>query len=133
MATKLVNLTPHALVVYDESGKTPLATLEVAGKMARVKTLALDDGVVEIDGRTVPVVATTFGEVEDLPDPKPDTTYVVSILVVQALRGRRSDVVAPDTGPASVVRDGAGQILGVRLGKSFRWKGIVTRNFLEEW
>ena len=109
----IINLTPHELTLIGEAEKI-IGRIAPTGQVARVKTLATEVGQVVVDGHTVPIVATTYGEVENLPEPQEDTTYVVSILVVQALGGRRSDVVAPDTGPQSVVRDALGQIKGVR-------------------
>jgi len=117
MATKIVNLTPHELVLMDETGENEIAHIPVAGEAARVGTRATKIGQVEIDGHDVPVVETTFGETENLPEPLDDTTYVVSIIVLQAVRGVRKDVVAPDTGPSAVrFADGPqkGQIKGVR-------------------
>ena len=113
----LVNLTPHVLVVYDEDGEKELARIPVAGEAARVETRATKIGEVEIDGVSIPVVSTEFGEVKNLPDPKDGVTYVTSIIVAQAIRGLRDDVVAPDTGPTAVrFADGPnkGQIKGVR-------------------
>ena len=53
--------------------------------------------------------------IEDLPEPAPYTLYVASSLVAQAAaRYGRIDVLAPDTGPESAVRDETGQITGVR-------------------
>lgn len=117
MATKMVNLTPHELVLMDESGENEVARIPVAGEAARVETRATQTGTVEIDGVSVPIVSTEFGEVKNLPDPQDGTTYVVSIIVVQAVRGLRDDVVAPDTGPSAFrFTDGPqkGQIKGVR-------------------
>ena len=114
MVTKIVNLTPHDLVVYDEMGEEEITRLPRAGEMARVETQAKEVGEFSINGHSVPLVETSFGDVVNLPEEKDGTIYVVSILVVQAVRDLRDDVVAPDTGPASVVRDDGGNILGVR-------------------
>ena len=114
MATIMVNLTPHDLVVYDEMGEEEIASLPRAGEMARVETQAKEVGEFSLNGHNVPLVETSFGDVVNLPEEKDGTIYVVSVIVVQAVRGKRDDVVAPDTGPASVVRDDAGNIMGVR-------------------
>lgn len=115
--TMLINLTPHVLTLYDESGQKEFSRIAPAGQVARVKTTATIVGKVSIDGIEVPVVETNYGAIENLPDSKLDTIYIVSILVIAALRQQgisRNDVVAPDTGPESVVRDAEGRILGVR-------------------
>jgi len=112
----IINLTPHALGVYDAEGKNLIATIPSSG-MVRVNTSAVEAGVVEIDGNSVPVVETTYGTVDGLPAAKEGTIYVVSVLVIAALKAAnidRSDVVSPDTGSGSVVRDGEGKILGVK-------------------
>ncbi|MEM2991102.1 MAG: hypothetical protein QXQ02_07975, partial [Halobacteria archaeon] len=62
----------------------------------------------------IPVVKTTYGEVLDLPEPEPGVFYIVSGVVLSAVGDSRQDLLAPDTGPASVVRDGDGKIVGVR-------------------
>lgn len=112
---KFVNLTPHALGICDPEGKL-IASIPSVGS-ARVKTSATEVAKVEIEGTEVSVVETSYGEVEGLPEPIEGTMYIVSILVVSALKALgidRSDVVAPDTGPASVVRDEGGNIVGVK-------------------
>jgi len=68
---------------------------------------------VTVDGISVPVNQTRFGEVFDLPDPQPDTIFVVSALVAQAVPDRE-DVFFPD----DIVRDANGNVIGCRaLGK----------------
>ena len=108
------NLTPHDLVVYDEAGEKEIARLPRTGEVARVNTEATQIGEISIDGHSVPVVETTFGDVVNLPEPYDGVMYVISIIVLQAVRGLRDDVVVPDTGSESVVRDADGNILGVR-------------------
>ena len=109
---KIVNLTPHTLTVVDDSGNTVLSVAP-SGNVARVTTQQTVVGnVAGID-----IVRTVFGDVDGLPAPQPDTVYVVSTLVLQALKANgvdRDDVVAPDTSPASVVRNADGQIVGVK-------------------
>ena len=106
-----INLTPHPVSLYRD--EELVATFPPSGKVARVRTVTRDAG----RHLLVPVVEQTAGEVEGLPDPDGETIYIVSLFVRQALRGR-TDVVAPDTGPESVVRDADGRIIGVR-----RWIG----------
>jgi len=106
---KVINLTPHDVVIVDDSGKEIKRYL-ASGQVARVNTQAEPIG--EIDG--IQVVRTKYGDVDGLPDKQPDTVYLVSLVVAQALRGSRTDVYVPDTGPGSVVRDDKGQIIGVK-------------------
>jgi hypothetical protein len=52
---------------------------------------------------------TRFGEVFDLPDPQPDTIFVVSALVAQAVPERQDVVIVDDA-----IRDDQGRIIGAR-------------------
>ena len=104
---KLVNLTPHKLNIVTDNGNIEI---EPSGTIARVKPTTVRIGTVN----GIDVVKTTFGEVEGLPSPEKDTVYIVSTLVLNALKGSRPDVVAPDTGPESAIRDESGRIVGIR-------------------
>lgn len=106
----IINLTPHDVHVYDAEGKRIIRTYPASGIVARVKSSTEIVG--EVDG--IPVARTAFGEIEGLPDPQSDTKYIASLLVLQAAAGKRDDLIGPDTGPGSVVRDESGQIVGVR-------------------
>lgn len=96
---KYVNLTPHAIVMND--GRV----FEASGTIARVSssfTAVVDD-----------VCETVFGAVQDLPAPQDGIRYIVSGMVLAALKGSRLDVVAPATGHPSAVRNEKGHILSV--------------------
>lgn len=107
--TTVINLTPHAVRVIGDSGGI-VAEFPASGTVARVNSSA--EALPSVNG--IPVVRTVYCDIDGLPDPQPNTVYIVSIVVAQALGSPRSDVYVPDTGPASVVRDGNGQIVGVR-------------------
>ena len=99
---KIINLTPHAVVITDG------LTFPPSGKVARVSVQQVDDG--DING--VPVKKQTFGDIVDLPDPADDTIYIVSALVLSAAKAAgRTDCVAPNT--AQAVRNDAGHIVSV--------------------
>jgi len=104
------NLTPHKIVVYDSSGERVVLEVEPSDTVARVTPK--QEELFRIG--SVPVAKTEFGEVEGLPEPKKCTAYVVSTLVLNALKGKRPDVVAPDTSPQSVIRDEEGRIKGIK-------------------
>ena len=109
---KFINLTPHTVNVVDADGNIILSVAP-SGAVARVTTQQTVVG--NVGG--VDVVRTVFGDVDGLPDPQPDTVYIVSTLALQSLKENgidRDDVVAPDTSPASVVRNADGQIIGVK-------------------
>lgn len=92
MAKTFINLTPHALKI--NSGEV----LPASGTIARVKAFFSD---FDADG----ICRQQFGEVEGLPAAEKDTIYIVSALVLAALKGSRGDVVAPATGHPAVVRE----------------------------
>lgn len=92
-----VNLTPHVIRLNDGREFPPVAP---AARVAQTQT--------EFDENLVCEVK--FGEIENLPEPKPETMYIVSILVANA--AKRSDVVAPASGHPAVVRKD-GQICSV--------------------
>ena len=103
---QLVNLTPHKITIINADGGV---THEIApsGVIARAASTVVDDGTV--DG--VPIVRTTFGQVEGLPEPSSETMYIVSSLTVSAARrsGRTTDDLLI---PGRMVRDEDGVILG---------------------
>lgn len=115
MKTTMRNLTPHPITfsaVID--GEPRMITLNPEPALCRVETeshiAAMIDGV-------VPIQCQTYGEIRNLPDPQPNTVYVVSGLVLHALRIRgdkRTDVIAPATGPRdNALRNAAGHTIAV--------------------
>jgi hypothetical protein len=107
---KLVNLTPHEVVVLDANNV--VLRVPPSGQVARVAVK--EELVGTVNG--VPVYRTTYGAIEGLPEPEQGTIYIVSLLVLQAMAGKRSDLVAPNTSPTPLgaVRDAQGRIIGVR-------------------
>jgi hypothetical protein len=108
---KLVNLTPHPITIV--VGDRKLVLPPSGGQVARVGQTYRDLGALGLEDLNVPVVATTYGDINGLPDPEPGVFYVVSALVAQAAWATgRLDVLAPDTG-AGAIRDEEGRIVGV--------------------
>ncbi len=108
---KLVNLTPHPLHFFAGDGCE--LVFEPAGSPARVEqTRALVLDLVTSDGHNAPVTQSSFGEVTGLPEPQPNTFYVVSLITAQALKaiGRTDDILIVD----AAVRDEQGHIVGCR-------------------
>lgn len=110
---RIINLTPHRVVVCSSDGR-PVRTYEPSGSVVRLRTLATPAG--ELLG--VPLVRLAHGAPEGLPgDLQPGDVLIVSTLalgpVAEAVPSGVT-VVAPDTGPESVVRDADGRIVGVR-------------------
>jgi hypothetical protein len=101
--TKLINLTPHAINLCST---LPATTIPSSG-VARVSVTHSEFGKASFEGGSVPLVCGNYGEVTGLPDPAPDTLYIVSAMVRAALPARM-DLASP----ARLVRDDAGTVIG---------------------
>jgi len=96
---KFVNLTPHDIVLASGENNAKRMTIPASGIVARVSSTP---GAAEtIDGVPVPVMGRqTWGSVEGLPDPVPNTLYIVSgVVLARPECQSRMDVVGPGTGP----------------------------------
>ena len=93
-----MNLTPHTIRISTANGEIELASAGVA------RVTVTDAVIGTVDG--IDLVAGTAGAVTGLPDQVEGTFLVVSAMVLSALGGTRPDVVAPDTGPTAIRRDG---------------------------
>jgi len=104
-----INCTPHAVTVKipEMVGGNPY-TYEPSGTIPRCATVREEVGLCG----PFRLVRQTMGQVTGLPEPQPDTIYIVSGMVLSALNGSRPDVVAPDTG-ADAMREN-GQIVAVK-------------------
>jgi len=102
---RLVNLTPHAVVLHRADGTTE--SIPPSGTVARVTQVATRVG--SVSG--VPVVTTRPGPVTGLPDFEVDdgAGYIVSALVRIALPDR-IDLFSP----SELVRDITGAVVGCR-------------------
>ena len=105
----IVNLTPHALNLMPEGPDGLTVTIPPSGLVARCATSRVQVGTVTMDGIAIPVNRTQFGAVTGLPDPQPDTIYIVSAVVAQAVPERLDVVIVDDA-----VRDDQGRIIGAR-------------------
>ena len=105
----IINLTAHTINVFSEEKEIAFPSQG----LARVKTEEKEVG--KING--IPVVKTVYTTVEGLPDMQEDTVYLVSTLVLQALKANgvcRPDCLAPNTGLSGAIRDDQGRIIGVK-------------------
>ena len=105
----IVNLTPHALNFMPQGPDGPVVTIPPSGQAARCVVNRVQVDTVTVNGITVPVNQTKFGEVSNLPDPRPNTIYVVSALVAKAVPDRQDVFIVDDA-----VRDDQGCIIGAR-------------------
>jgi len=108
----LENCTPHEIIIVIDN-QEPIV-IPPSGIIPRVKSVVTNLGTINC----IPVVRTELGEVENMPNPKPNTIFIVSSFVAQALT-HRSDVVSPDTSPSSVIRDENGVIQGIKRLQQF--------------
>ena len=102
--TKIINLTPHAINFLDGNNSV-LATVEPSGVVARAAQTR--ERVSEVNG--IVVNQCSYGAVTGLPDPQPETIYLVSALTAQACRDRNDVFITDDA-----VRNESGQIIGCR-------------------
>ncbi len=107
----LINRTPHAVTILING---EAITLPPSGVVARA--LSTPQVVTEsIEGLPC-VTSPEFSGAENIEGKEP---ILVSALVAPIAAKVRSNVFSPDTGPASVVRNERGEIIGVR--RLIRW------------
>ena len=106
-----INATPHAINVIAENGD--MVTIPPSGILPRVDTATTKLGTRGDAVHQFPIALRKQGEVVGLPKEEvgSDNVYIVSAMVMSALRGTRRDVVAPDTGPTAIRENG--QIVAV--------------------
>jgi hypothetical protein len=105
--TTFINLTPHAVMLYDASKTTILATYPSVGSLRLGETIVASQSITPI----VQVVIKGYSADSPVPKPKADTYYIVSPMISDHYK--RIDFIYPDTGPDSVVRTKEGVIIGV--------------------
>ena len=104
---KVINATPHEINLANQEGEV-VKTYSPSGLVVRVETRSVV--VDNLDG--FPVTASEFGEVKGLPDQEEGTVYIVSLLVANALKGKRNDIVSPLTDGSAIRKDG--QVIAVK-------------------
>ena len=88
MSTQILNLTPHEINIGT-------ASIKPFGVVARVYVESISDGeFTTASGTTIPISHSYYGDVENLPNPMPNTIYIVSALVASRVP-TRSDVFYP--------------------------------------
>lgn len=99
---KIVNLTPHELIAFDSEDKE-IMRLSSSGI---VRLEEERERIGEING--IPLYNIKYVESKGLPEPKKNTLFFVSKVVVQA-NPNRDDLIVP----CEFVRDGDGRIKGL--------------------
>ena len=100
----IINLTPHAINFVREDSSV-LTIIEPRVTIARGSQSR--ERVSEVNG--IVVNQCSYGAVTGLPDPQPETIYLVSALTAQACRDRNDVFITDDA-----VRNESGQIIGCR-------------------
>lgn len=105
----VINLTPYDVtVVCGDINKT----YEKSGQVARLgQTQPIRVGMVA--GIDILKLKSGFGPTEGLPEPIPETLFIVATVVAQANPHRR-DLISPDTSPAGAIRDDDGRLVGTK-------------------
>lgn len=120
---RIVNLTPHAIVLRTGEGPETDVTIPPSGTVARVNQGEARPYLGYM-GCPVPVYRQgPFAAIEGLPDYEDGTLLIVSGMVASALKeyearhrneAYRTDVVAPGTGPTDgAIRNDKGHIVAV--------------------
>lgn len=94
--SKIVNLTSHTIVICTEDGS--FIELKPSGKIARIKQEFQRVGVVTNQGKDVEIFSSGQWSISDLPDPEPNTIYVVSgvtAYIIHEIFPDRHDVMRP--------------------------------------
>ena len=100
---ELVNCTPHAITII----KGGAQNIEVPRSVNVARCSEARSQLALVQG--IPIYATQFGAIENLPEPVENTWFIVSRVVAQAAQ-TRNDLLVPD----SLVRSATGGILGCR-------------------
>ncbi len=109
----IINLTPHTINVVDGVDGETIHQIPASGQVARVAATPVIQGTLGLPGGIVlPVVSTSYGDVEGIPAPGGEK-FIVSSMVLDRLPVEyRGQAFAPDTGPTALRKDG--QIVAVR-------------------
>lgn len=104
---KVVNLTPHTITYQADNGNT--TEYPASGSTCRVSSTTTEvESILTIGA----CQSTEYHGIAGLPGPEDDTIYLVSVMCLPYLGGRK-DVVAPATGPNDgCIREG-GRIMAV--------------------
>lgn len=96
-----VNLTDHEIYELDSGLRLAPADKAIRAQCRTARTVR--DGITYHSSDVVRLSS-------PLPDPQPDTVYIISALALNGVPAHRTDVVAPK----QVVRDSNGTIIGCR-------------------
>lgn len=91
---KIINLTPHEVVIQPSINKPPLVTFPPSGEIARcIYKTHVEERIRDAEsGVVISLTHTRYTEVNGLPDPQPYTLYIVSDIVAKQMAHIRDDL-----------------------------------------
>lgn len=101
---EFINLTPHDVRIMSE-GKEEVF-IPASGQCARCEVKEELCGYID----NIAIYHTSYGKVQDLPEPKEGVYYLVSTIVAKACKGQRDDLLVP----FDFIRDESGNIIGCK-------------------
>jgi hypothetical protein len=108
LTCRLVNLTPHTIHLLTANG-SPIAEIPATPQPARCAEHTTRTGWLQVNHHPVPLLQTAYGAVTGLPEPQPDTWYLVSRPVADATPERDDLLVTAD-----ILRSQDGIAIGCR-------------------
>lgn len=105
----LVNLTPHEIVIDCEDGFDAIR-VPPSGQIARLEQNNLLIGAMNIGNTSIPIYTMTFGKITGLPPVNWRDRFIVSRMVLDAVKDDRDDVFAP----GEAIRDEKGVIIACK-------------------
>jgi len=107
MKVDLINLTPHEVNFVNKQGEEVLK-IPPSGTIVRVEKEQVPIVDVEVEGNIFPYIKIHYTEVQEIPEEKENTLYIVSTLCAQY--SDRNDLVILE----DLVRDNDGRIIGAK-------------------
>jgi len=99
----IYNCTPHPVTILDKVSREVIKSFPKGELIPRLK-----QGTHSVDTiNSIEITETTFGKVEDLPEVKKDTYYIVSRLVLSVCKDRKDLLV-----PNEMIRTDDGIVIG---------------------
>lgn len=106
---KIINMTPHDIILFNENGDEVIATFKPSGKQVRLTEIV--EKTTDVSG--LPCVKKRFVVDEGtLPERINGYRYIVSTIVKHYCK-ERDDFLVPDTGNTAI-RNSSGRIIGIR-------------------
>lgn len=111
----LINLTSHVVKLINNDTKESVS-LPPTGSIARVSIKRKKIDVFIFNDAHIPIYESKWGNVKGLPNPSPNTYYIVSSIVADAC-GERKDLLVPDNPCYHPLTGGIIGMFGLRINK----------------